>query len=364
MVIYLTDDLINDRKSVKDFYQFLFIIMLAYKEGKHFISISPRNVKSLIDDDELKKRPELYQILISYQTHCKSYNLENFEKYFNIIIKLIHNGNEYSYSTTEKKIEYRCIKYNKFLDSVTIQKTILLGENPSDAETYKIFSDYYQKQQKLNYRSLYEARGGGGNTVVKEYEPIYNSEERFCLCILDSDKRTPTKTKYGNTAQPIVDYHTKASKRNYKSTYYILDVLELENLLPKDFFISCYSSDVNKREIFMYIEKLLKVDDRIRVYYDFKKGIPCGELDKNNKLKCKEHIKTYFCEAVQNANLTLTNHKYINSYGDKILDDFIKENIDDIVIYVDNDNFVKPFWDDLSKLIASHILAPNKQRAI
>jgi len=360
MVIHLTDDLINKRKLINDFYHFLFIIMLSYKEGKHFISISPKNIKFLLDDEELKERPELYQILQSYNTHCKAYNLKNFEIYFNIIIKIIPEGREYN-EQIGADIEYRYIKYNKFLDSVTIQKTILLGENPSDAEIYKIISDYYQKQKNINYRCLYEARGGGGNTVVKEYKPIHSQEERFCLCILDSDIRYAQQTTYGDTAKFVVDYD-KQNTKNYKTTIKIIEVLELENLLPLKFYKDTYS---HKSDVICDIEKILSKDSNFKKYFDFKKGVSCKyDIE---KATCKEYLKTYFCPLIEKANITLKSEKLLNGFQGKntdILQDFIKKDLTYIFESINNDSFVKPYWDELGKLIASHILAPNKQRAI
>jgi len=360
MIIYLTDDLIDKRNSINDFYHFLFIMMLAYKEGKHFISISPKNVKLLIKDKNLKKRPELYEILKSYRTHCKSYILENFKKYFNVIIKVILDGEEEC--KVEDSIEYRYIKYNKFLDSVTIQKTILLGENPSDAEIYKVISDYYQKQQNLNYSSLFEARGGGGNTVVKEYEPIYNDEERFCLCILDSDKRYKEQTNYGDTADKVKKFEEQVHKKNCKMRIEILEVLELENLLPLSFYKDTYS---NKIHIVNNIEKILKIDSNFKKYFDFKKGISCKYDIK--KLSCKGYLKDYLCPLIKKSKVTTTNEKLLDGFQGKktdILQDFIKQEFSYIVEKINNDSFVKPHWEKLGKLIASHILAPTKRRAI
>lgn len=360
MVIYLTNDLITKRKSINDFYHFLFITMLAYKEGKHFISISPKNVKILLDDEELKKRPELYKILQSYNIHCKSYNLKNFEKYFNIIISIIPDGEEYN-EKNGADIEYRYIKYNKFLDSVTIQKTVLLGENPSDAEIYKVISDYYQEQKKINYRCLYEARGGGGNTVVKEYEPIHVQEERFCLCILDSDIRYKEQTAYGDTAKFVIEY-VKRNTKNYKTTIKIIEVLELENLLPLNFYKDTYPHKIN---IVYDIEKILLVDSNFKKYFDFKKGIYCKYDSK--KSTCKVYLKDYLCPLIETAKITTENEKLLNGFQGKntdILQDFIKKDLTYIFESINNDSFVKPYWDELGKLIASHILAPNKQRAI
>ena len=335
--------------------------MLAYKEGKHFISISAKNVKILLEDKELQEKPELYQILQSYNAHCKSYNLENFKKYFNVIIKVISNGDEYN-EKVESNIEYRYIKYDKFLDSVTIQKTILLGENPSDAEIYKLISDYYQKQKHLNYRCSYEARGGGGNTVIREYKPIFNEEERFCLCILDSDIRYKLQTNYGDTAKYVVDFEEQTSKKNYKMTIKIIEVLELENLLPLSFYQDNYSHKINTVN---NIEKILTIDTDFKKYFDFKKGISCKyDITKSS---CKGYLKDYLCPLIEQSKITIENEKLLNGFqGSKtdILQDFIKKDFNYIVEKINNDSFVKPYWDELGKLIASHILAPNRQRAI
>ena len=83
------------------------------------------------------------KLLEHHKYHSKSYNLINIKSFFNLIINIVEKE-EKLYK--EDEIEYRDIVYSKFLDTSSIQKTILLGENSDDIPIYEIFVKYYQSK--------------------------------------------------------------------------------------------------------------------------------------------------------------------------------------------------------------------------
>ncbi len=335
--------------------------MLAYSESKHIICISPKKVKELLEEDKIKNNETLLQTLNHYKNHSKEQNLINIKSYFNIVINIV--------STDEKKeiiddIEYRNIKYSKFLDSASIQKTILLGEHSKDIDVYKFFVEYYKDKIKLNYKLDYIKHGGGGNSIKEEYKNIYELGDNFCLCLLDSDKRFLKQSKFGATAQQVVDFHKSKNNTNYKSEYYILEVLELENYLPKDFYIHKYTT---KSYIFETIEKLIKLDFDFRKYFDFKNGIICKATfnEQTKRFSCdKGYLKEYLCPLVEKLEIPKINNSMVEGFSQNILEDFLKYSLEDIINFVDNDDFVKKDWLKIGKYIASHTLVPQIKRVI
>lgn len=205
MVLNITDKLIDSRSHINDFYKFFDNIMIAYNESKHIICIAPKKVNELLNDDDISEHTK--KLLLHYKYHAKPNNLINIKLFFNLIINIVENEEKLY---IEDGIEYRNILYCKFLDTSSIQKTILLGENSDDIPIYEIFVKYYQSKNNLNsFKIIYTKRGGGGNTINQEYENIYTEGDSFCLCLLDSDKRYPSQTKYGDTAQAVVDIDKK-----------------------------------------------------------------------------------------------------------------------------------------------------------
>ncbi len=361
MILNITDKLIDNRSNINDFYVFFENIMIAYKESKHIICISPKKVIELIEDDNISS--SIRELMKHYRSHSKSYNLTNLKIFFNLIINIVENEEKLY---VDDDVEYRDISYSKFLDTSSIQKTILLGENIDDIPVYEVFVKYYKSKNNLNsFNIFYNKRGGGGNTISREYETIYSEGENFCLCLLDSDKRYPTQTNYGDTAQNVVDLDKKYKKQNnlnYKIGYYILKVLELENCLPKDFYLRQY---VDKNHVFYEIDKIMQKDNSFRKYFDFKDGISCKAKfdDIKNKIECKAHLRDYLCPIIEKQNI-FRDGILLEGFSSKILKDFIKFDINDLMNFIDNDSFVQCYCTDIGKYISSHILVPQTLRAV
>jgi hypothetical protein len=361
MILNITDKLIENRNTLTDFYDFFENIMIAYKESKHIICISPKKVSELLEDNTISTNSK--ELLKHYKNHSKSYNIINVKNFFNLIINIVENKEKIY---IEDNIEYRDIMYSKFLDTSSIQKAILLGENVDDIPIYEIFVKYYQSKINLNsFDIVYNKRGGGGNTISKEYGEIYNTGENFCLCLLDSDKRYPAQTKYGATAQQVVDLdknYKKQNNFNYKTRYYVLSVLELENCLPKDFYLRQYT---DKNYIFLEIDKIMMKDNSFRKYFDFKDGISCkARFDSiNNVIECKVHLKDYLCPIIEKENI-IRDNVLLEGFSSKILKDFIKFDIKELISFIDNDSFVQDYCMDIGKYIASHVLVPKFLRAV
>lgn len=361
MILNITDKLIDNRSKLDNFYTFFENIMIAYKESKHIICISPKKVIELLEDNNISDSTK--KLLEHHKYHSKSYNLINIKSFFNLIINIVEKE-EKLYK--EDEIEYRDIVYRKFLDTSSIQKTILLGENSDDIPIYEIFVKYYQSKNNLNsFKVIYNKRGGGGHTTKQEYENIHKEGDNFCLCLLDSDKRYPSQTKYGDTAQAVVELDYKYRKQNnlnYKIGYYVLQVLELENCLPREFYLEKYTT---KTHIFFQIDEIMKKDTSFRKYFDFKDGISCkARFDETkNQITCKAHLKDYFCPIIEKENI-YKDGILLEGFSQKILKDFIDFDINKLINFIDNDSFVNDYCNDIGKYISSHVLVPQTLRAV
>lgn len=359
MVIHLNEHFFEKAIFQRDFYAFLRNIMLAYKEGKHLIILDIRSVKKLITD------PNVDEITKKYFNHYFSHNKGaiNALSYFRVAIQIIpENESEEKTFDLINKIEIRKVQYVKFLDSVAIQKTVLLGENGNDAKVHALFAEFYIISKTNNkFNTAFLRRTGGGSTTHHEYQEIYAKDENICLCILDSDKRTKKKG-YGQTALDVAKFHNIQHPPNLKCDYIILPVLEIENLFPENFYIKHYKSKYPS-EIFPSIKRMEAFDKSVRKYFDFKKGIKEFSVQKDS------NVILYWWELLFKAkinckNIDGTNYYYVKGFGENILTDFLSYKPTEIFQMVNADPIMKNVWLRLGAYISSYIIASPIERAI
>jgi len=360
MVIYLDRQLIQGGVAEKGFFDFLRNMMLAYKEGKHLIVIDIREIKGLISNHEVDDITKVY--LNHYLTHNKG--LIDAISQFKIIVQpVILKEIEGRFFDPVKKNEVRKIRFNKFLDSSSIQKTILLGENGNDADVYALFAKFYLRSISNNKLiASYSRRTGGGSTTHEEYKEIYTNTEYFCLCVLDSDRKTKSRG-YGQTALKVAKFHFKQNSQNLKCDYVILPVLEVENLFPERFYLKKYVFKYPS-EIFPSIRRMEEIDKFARKYFDFKKGIK-GFYATND-----EGLIIYWGELISQAGIKASaideqqNYCYVSGFGENILTDFLGFDTEDIFNFVNTDPALKKIWLKLGKHVSSFVIGSQVPRAI
>jgi hypothetical protein len=93
--------------------------------------------------------------------------------------------------------------FHYFHDSALIQKTFFLTENLSDATFYRRVAKIYLRWKKLKgIKIIFQPQLGGGATTARTYQLIQDRQEHFCLCFLDSDKKSPN-SPLGETAKAV-----------------------------------------------------------------------------------------------------------------------------------------------------------------
>jgi hypothetical protein len=360
MILFIDDSLVNSIPEEANFNLFFQKLMVSYTEGKHIIIISPLNVKRIISSKILDTQSEI--ILRHYSSHNKA-SLEVLNLFDKIIRIIPSKEEETSYSDIQSKKIFNNINIDKFIDTVNFQKTILLGENGNDIKVYALMAEYHKAiSNKGSFVLSYKSQTGGGSTTVNEYKTIFSEGEEFCLCLLDSDKRTPHKP-IGDTAGKVEKYHFLNFNSNFKCNYHVVDVLEIENLLPRKFYLENYEKkDINKKGILKRIESFEKLDSRSFFHVDFKIGLKKLEDSKDDGFK----------EYWGNLSLGLKpvtedfgngDYGYIKGYGDKIVVDFLSFEKTEAFQFVNDDN-VSENWSDIGKKLSSYIYGTPKIRAI
>jgi hypothetical protein len=357
MLFIIEDDIVeaNDNNFLKCFEN----LLLGYIEGNHLLFIKPQTVEKIeriygsLMDEKTKARFIHYQEKFMFESKI-AYNLVNYA------IKIVPNNIE----EKEEKHINKMIGYlhtDKFLTSATIQKTVFLGENPEDAEIYKIFAEEYLRYKNSNLKVQLRIENGGGNTTTDVFRRKIEDGVDFCLTILDSDKKFDNdiigetakriKRETNDILTPKVYYHIEEKCR------------ELENILPKKFYYKKYASDVNKKPIFDKLDSLNTIDNKLIYYFDMKKGLKHFDIRKFSQLShITEDKITYtnspvcsidsFCERRENCQCFI-----IKGFGNHILRDFIQfyqNNCDELKIIINSSKYyLKKIWIYLGRLVFS-----------
>jgi len=364
MVLFIDEALVSKINVLPNYNVFIQKLMLNYSEGKHLVIISPKNVKSILDNGGLDSFTENY--LRHYFSHNKG-ALSSLSL-FNRVIKIVPSiSDETSYTDMLTKKEFVCIEMQRFLDTANFQKTILLGENGSDIKVYALMAEFYRRESKLlSFKINFKGQGGGGSTISKEYETIHNSKEDFCFCLMDSDRKNPDMC-LGDTAKKVVEFSEKNFMVNFKCSYFVIDVLELENLLPKSFYVNYYENfHLEKKGGIDKLEKLQGIDKKSINYFDFKNGL--GSLGKITD----ESVMMYWYDLISRSNIKcdicIDSHAleygYIKGYGDNILVNFLKLKENDSFYFINLDKKIKNKWLELGEILSSYLFSHDKIRAI
>lgn len=159
-------------------------------------------------------------------------------------------------------------------------KTVLLLEDINDSAVYKIILNYYLNNHNLeNVKIDYETRPGGGQNTHKVFSDIQKEEERFCLSILDSDRKAPN-LGMGNTAKSVLKIND--SKKPLCDVF-ILNLREIENLFPTLMYKEVFESDKNKKEAIDFLETLDNSESQeTRKYLDLKQGLKLEKIFKES----------------------------------------------------------------------------------
>ncbi len=368
MLFIIEEDIVNS--SDTNFLKCFENLLLGYIEGFHLLFIKPKVVDLITEkyyagmDDRMKKHFYHYQEKFMLESKI-AYNLVNYA------IKIVPTTiDEAIIDISTHNIGY--LHANKFLNSATIQKTILLGENSDDGDIYEIFAKEYLKEEKSTLRIMAKIENGGGSTTTPTFKRKIDPSEELCLCILDSDRKFPSDLNMGETAKRII--REVGTNITPKVHYYIEDrCRELENMIPEGFYHIQYKDDINKIKIFDDFLELNLINDKLILFFDLKKGLKhfdvrklddWSELPKlsmkyNTVTTCNEH---HFCNKKDDCRYIM-----IKGFGTNVLEHFInfyKVNSDKMKLILNSANqYLENIWYDIGKLVFSWTCGQDKSIA-
>ena len=275
-MLLLLHDTLTDQSD--DFFQNSALaienIAISAIEGKHIL-IGNRELLNRIAQFPFISRLSSASIMKCKQQLPEYARLQHLASDF---IQISHDCHAHVTVSNNQRIINLPIK--SFNDSSIIQETILLGENLIDSTFFEIVAEtfaFINKFGSLKLRS--EKRLGGGSTTPEVYKHIQDGNNRFCLCIIDSDKMYPLSNPgiIANKIQDIDDDNRPISRCIFLSCREAENMLSCKQLqLP----LSCNDVRYNALERFTIIEQC---NPEARFYIDIKQGLRFKDVFKFTK---------------------------------------------------------------------------------
>ena len=152
-------------------------LALHRRAGKNYI-FAEKGVleKLMVQKDFSRPTRTLFKSLYNNSSEDKLY-LKSVNKYINMV---------YNKTKEENKIEIVMELTSKKAVNIC-DTTVLITENQEDALFYELIAKYYTKYNGFkNIEIFFESKPGGGDTTARVLEQTVISENRLCLCIVDS----------------------------------------------------------------------------------------------------------------------------------------------------------------------------------
>jgi len=372
MILHLTSELIHDianessdKKSL--FNEFLEKLNMAFKEGKHIIYINKKDVHILKSYEWILEENKKYLSSIDIFRNRMYQSLDNLLSKIepSDIIKITYDTFE---EENNGNINFRYIPFDEFLDTEAFQKITIVSEHiENDGIIYReFFPEVYRRYKQLVFPYYLKGEMGGGSTIFSILkERCRENISGFYIFISDSDKKSPLKSGNGTTAKKLLKTYNECKRRNknfLKYKVYVLEVKELENLIPLIFLKEDCEEFYEKYNI------LIEKDIRVIEFMDIKKGIKCYEEYKNItdinicEIESCNNKNNFFCKLLKDCNLNFFNEdkceKLLENFRDRFLSN-IGELVD-IILNKCEYEIIKHNWIELGRIIYSWSVGSGK----
>ena len=370
MIIFISDTIkksIENDERLPEIDQALRLIANEYKRGTHIFLGDRDTLLEIYHNKKFLDPPTRKVFLSIYNNLTTLHTLLNFcLEYMEITVgpknrEVIHKNNKKIYTVP---IEY--IVSQRYLS-----EPILLCENLTDCDFFKIMYKWFTSRNHINksaiiYRATHQ--GGGGNTTAQQYKQIQDEGNYFCLSIVDSDQKFPSRynggrRSYGDTAKQIQKIN---NEEDINTQYLILNVRETENLLPITFFkMTIEPTDIRHQGVTLLEKFEIEKQDEAIAYYDFKRGIRgdiillCNSEENPESKFWKDIIDELDLQINHICNLDCNEgsclYYPLKSLGRNPLSNFVNWADDNNISFLVNSlkGYILVYWIDLSSLIFS-----------
>ena len=262
-----------------------------------------------------------------------------------------------------------------FKNSSATQSTNILGEDLNDVKFYIYIGNFYIKNNSIldKFALKHSCCHGGGSQTANIYNNIL-SENKFCYCIVDSDKKHPHSPR-GETCKAFF----KNADDDVKDLFFekfgqvrILDAHEVESIIPFNVLTEIIVNGNSSRDLILTIKRLQRMiekDSNIRIYLDHKKGLNREDAYKlddmyRKKKKFKGYYSTELNKLIEQNNKCFEHIDQVyhqcddNCFrfapmGSKLLSKTLKNFENNNYTKGDIDKITLPYWEMIGKDIFS-----------
>lgn len=257
-------------------------ISMSHKEASHFFICKPNNFELLYNqvNDERLIQSSLLSIL--KQTRQSLAIIQSVA----VVTRVIFGNNIIKDNIDEDGKCIRIYSQHYIKGTKELLPVVILAENDTDADFYHKLGRIYS-EDKLGGTHIYlntEHVGGGGDTTAGVFSKLHSQYHfRPFYCIVDSDKAHPRQPHFGGTARKIIQKSLLNS--DLSNHYSILDMMELENILPAAIIEMVNNSD-NEQRSAAYADSITNLYNMEQshhdsyLFLDLKKGITFKEAVK------------------------------------------------------------------------------------
>lgn len=205
----------------------------------------------------------------------RQFEFSNLQNIVNFYVEVHFGEIETEIVKLDQTREKLSMNHKQFIDSNITQKTVILCEDLTDSKLYELFSYYFSQQNKLQIlKTNFEAQNGGGANTKRNFDSISQSG-KFCLCIIDNDKKHP-HGQQGETSKKF-----NGIKYLNQSMVYVIDAHEAESMIPlkiiSDIIIDDkYPSDTI--DAFDMIKEMVEFEPTTKDYFDHKNGFSLEKI--------------------------------------------------------------------------------------
>lgn len=257
-------------------------ISMSHKEASHFFICKPKSFE--LFNNQVSNERLIHSSLLSIlkQTRQSLAIIQSVA----VVTKVVFGHNRIKEIIDEDGQSIRIYSHHYISGTKELLPVIILAENDTDANFYHKLGRVYS-EDKLGGTHIYlntEHMGGGGDTTAGVFEKLHSQYSfRPFYCIADSDKSHPRQPHFGGTAKKIIQ--KSVSKPELNNHFSILNMMELENILPAAIIDMVNASD-NQQRSAAYADSIANLYDMEQshhdsyLFLDLKKGITFKEAIK------------------------------------------------------------------------------------
>lgn len=339
-------------------------LLRSFQEKKHILLTKKSFFKHIIDEKNSLYSYNTKQVAFEAMKGQAEYSsLINLVSFY-IVVDFNIKDNTTKWTDNGNVVNFT-VGPQYFKDSSRLQASNIIFENITDNDFYKIIVNYFSRQHKTNLCNIIcnPINGGGGTTKEVFERHIQNND--LVLCLLDNDKKHP-KGPLGSTSKAF-----GKEKFNKSGMVKILDVHEIESLIPIETLEKSVTTGTNKNKTIEFLRASLQHNESMKFYFDHKKGLELKaafELDKLHGpfwiplLKSSPDLKKSDCLDEERCACKPPCIK-IDGFGENILSksiEFIQKG--NLQIYNPKlSPLLENHWLDIGKLLFSWCCGPSKK---